>query len=63
MYDINSEKAVRKRRFYYHVTFGESAPSRHPIPVQVGTLIRNKPAGDSGANQQVFVIERNDLLS
>jgi hypothetical protein len=44
-------------------TGGESAPSRHPIPVQVGTLIRNKPAGDSGANQQVFVIERNDLLS
>ena len=42
---------------------GESAPSRHPIPVQVGTLIRNMPAGDSGANRQVFVIERNDLPS
>jgi hypothetical protein len=33
---------------------GESAPCRHPIPVQVGTLIRNMPAGDSGASRQVF---------
>ena len=35
---------------------GKSAPCRHPIPVQVGTLIRNMPAGDSGASRQVFVI-------
>jgi phosphate transport system protein len=35
---------------------GESAPSRHPIPVHVGTLIRNMPAGDSGASRQVLVI-------
>ena len=33
---------------------GKSAPCRHPIPVQVGTLIRNMPAGDSGASRQVF---------
>jgi hypothetical protein len=36
--------------------FGKSAPRRHPIPVHVGTLFRNMPAGDSGASRQVFVI-------
>jgi hypothetical protein len=35
---------------------GESAPSRHPIPVQVGTLFRSMPAGDSRASRQVLVI-------
>jgi hypothetical protein len=35
---------------------GESAPSRHPIPEQVGTQFRNMPAGDSGASRQVLVI-------
>ena len=35
---------------------GKSAPRRHPIPVHVGTLFRNMPAGDSGASRQVFVI-------
>src|SRR5208283_5003933 len=44
-------------------TNGKSAPRRHPIPVHVGTLFRNMPAGDSGASRQVFVIYRNDLLS
>jgi len=40
----------------FHYTIGESVPRRHPIPVQVGTLIRNMPAGDSGASRQVLVI-------
>jgi hypothetical protein len=33
---------------------GESGSRQHPI--------RNMPAGDSGGRQQVFVIQRNDLL-
>ena len=39
-----------------YVDNGESAPSRHLIPVHVGTLFRNMPAGDSGASRHVLVI-------
>jgi len=34
----------------------KSAPSQQAIPEQASTPFRNMPAGDSGGNQQVFVI-------
>jgi 4-hydroxy-tetrahydrodipicolinate reductase len=55
--DLEALKALsEKTSVLCSPNIGESAPSRQPIPVQVGTLFRNKPAGDSGANRQVLVI-------